>query len=134
MEDTGLKVVEDRSEDDTEVPLDTSSTLKQILGKVRSDADVTEDEPQGNSTRWIFDLGHVAAGQVRVQLAFKYPRQGKGALLRSYSLSPLSRGFHEAKVYIEEEVDEEGNETIVFHAAAACTYRVAIDTIHSSTR
>lgn len=137
MEDTGLKVVEDH-EDDDDTPEEGTNMVTQVLGKIRSDAEV-DGEPLGNSTRWIFDVDQCSP-EIRVQLAFKYTKP-KGELLRSYSLAPLSPGFWGAKVWLEEEVDEEGNETLVLHAniarglgLMACKYRVAIDTIHTSTR
>ena len=112
--------------------------ITQILGRVSSsDPQVLcTGEPDGNSTRWVFDVEQNA--WLKPRFSFQ-PRSWRGrelvASTVSLSMTPLSASFWDAKPYIEK---------LTLPDLIVCAqelremdkirYRIAIDLVHSTSR
>lgn len=107
--------------------------LRPILGRISADVEVDDTtEPAPNNTRWIFDVEH-AFGDIAIQLLD--PRSGLAIEpdMMSLSLLPRSLSFYEAKPFVE---NIAGGTFNIRHTkdALPCSYRVAVDVLHSATR
>jgi hypothetical protein len=105
------------------------AVVMQILGRLGAKNAHVEGDAYGNSTRWVFDVAFSKKGSIELELLFKYTCDKEKALIKSYTLAPLSSDFWDAKPWVEENGD-----TFTLHANGPCSIRVAIDTIHSATR
>jgi hypothetical protein len=106
--------------------------LKPILGRISSDVEVdVASKTASNNTRWIFDVEN-AFGDIAVQLLD--PRSGLPIYpdMMSMSLLPRSASYYEAKPFVA--LIACGDFTLRHAKDTVCSYRVAVDVLHSATR
>jgi hypothetical protein len=103
------------------------SKIKMILGRVKSSC-ALEGTPLENATRWVMDIDQNTE-LLELELLFKYRTEGR--VIRSYSMAPLSSSFWGATAII---VDDGLSNSLKVQVQQSCRYRLAIDTIHSTTR
>lgn len=102
--------------------------VEMLLGRVASEEALLQGSPEGNSTRWVFNVFQCKE-TLKIQLVLPH-RSTLTPRILSHSITPLSEVFWDARVYLL----EENACTLVFHARTACRYRVTVDSVHSRNR
>jgi len=107
--------------------------IRPILGRVSADIEIDDSaKPASNNTRWVFDVEN-GVGDIAIQLLDPHSGRVIHPDLMSLSLLPRSESFYAAKPFVK---DIDGGSFTIQHAknALACSYRVAVDVLHSATR
>ena len=114
------------------VALVEDAAVYEILGLLETEG-ATQEGKDGaaNNTRWVFDVATQKEEQKIVVHLLNY-RSGKDIVTDiqpSFHLAPLSRSFHDARVWCE---TNGGNLTL--HISRPCKFRVSVDVMHSANR
>lgn len=116
------------------IALVRKAVVTQLLGRVLVAGVSAGGRPAQNSTRWIIDIDDQETGTALeiVLLDFRSGRPIEPDLM-SFSLTPMSASFYDAKPRIEQH--KKGSLQInTDRVAGDCLYRLAIDVMHSATR